>query len=279
MNQKRNIARVGIIGLGKMGYPIARHIKAAGYEVIGYDIAAKTIAEAKRAGIATSATVKELAAASDFIIILVGFDPEVEATFFGPDGIVGAAKPGTIIGVGSTIAPHTMKKLAARAAGSGLHLIDIPLCRGEQAAEEGKLLVMGGGDSEAFAAARPVLSAFSDSVFHIGDVGAGQVGKMVNNQILWACMSINHEGLKLAGKMGVAAAALRPALIASSSNNWALATGAEDKPVPWAEKDMTIVLKEADRAKVSLPLSGALKEVIKGIKLERGLPTPPEPDA
>ena len=124
-----------------------------------------------------------------------------------------------------------------------------------------------------------MLAAFADSVFHIGKTGAGQVGKMVNNQILWACISINHEGLKLAEKLGICPDALRPALVASSSNNWALETRAEDRPVPWAEKDMTIVLKEADRARISLPFSGTLKEVIKGIKLERGLPTPTEPDA
>ena len=279
MDKHRDIRRVGIIGLGKMGNPIARHIKANGYEVIGYDTSAKAVALAKQADIPAAASVKELAASSDFIIILVGFDPEVEAILFGTEGIVGTARPGTIVGVGSTIAPHNMKKMASRLKDSKLEIIDIPLCRGEAAAEDGKLLVMGGGKADVFAACKPVLSTFSDSVFYIGEIGAGQVGKMVNNQILWACMSINYEGLKLAKSVGVDPEALRPALIASSSNNWSLATRAEDKPVPWAEKDMTIVLKEADRAKISLPLSGALKEVIKGIKLERGLHTPAEPDA
>lgn len=279
MDKYRDIRRVGIIGLGKMGNPIARHIKANGYEVIGYDTSAKAVALAKQADIPAAASVKELAASSDFIIILVGFDPEVEAILFGTGGIVSTAKPGTIVGVGSTIAPYNMKKMASRLKDSKLEIIDIPLCRGEAAAEDGKLLVMGGGKADVFAACKPVLSTFSDSVFYIGEIGAGQVGKMVNNQILWACMSINYEGLKLAKSVGVDPEALRPALIASSSNNWSLATRAEDKPVPWAEKDMTIVLKEADRAKISLPLSGALKEVIKGIKLERGLHTPAEPDA
>ena len=275
----RNIRRVGIIGLGKMGNPIARHVQAAGFDVIGYDVAEKATAQARNAGIATAASVKDIAASADFIIVLVGFDREVEQVLFGPGGIVGVAKPGTVIGIGATIAPRTMEKLSERIVGTGLELLDIPLCRGEQAAEDGKLLVMGGGNADSFAACKPVLSAFADSVFHIGKTGAGQVGKMVNNQILWACISINHEGLKLAEKLGVSPDALRLALVASSANNWALETRAEDRPVPWAEKDMTIVLREADRARISLPLSGALKEVIKGIKIERGLPTPAEPDA
>ncbi len=279
MSTRKDIRRVGVIGLGKMGNPIARHVKAAGFDVVGYDVAESAMALARGAGISTAPSVKDVAAKADFIIVLVGFDREVEQVLFGPGGIVGAAKPGTVIGVGSTIAPRTMEKLSERVAGTGLELLDIPLCRGEQAAEDGKLLVMGGGNADTFAACKPVLSAFSNSVFYIGRTGAGQVGKMVNNQILWACISINHEGLKLAEKLGVSPDALRPALVASSSNNWALETGAENRPVPWAEKDMTIVLKEADRARISLPLSGALKEVIKGIKIERSLPTPVDPDA
>ena len=279
MSSRTNIRRVGIIGLGKMGNPIARHVQAAGFDVIGYEVAEKAMVQAKSAGIATASSVKDVAAITDFIIVLVGFDVEVEKVLFGADGIVGAARPGTIIGIGSTIAPRTMELLCARMEGTGLRLLDIPSCRGEQAAEDGKLLLMVGGETDVFTDCKPVLETFADSIFYIGQTGAGQVAKMINNMILWACVSINHEGLKLAEKLGISPDVLRPALVASSANNWALETRVEERPMPWPEKDMTIVLKEADRAHVSLPLSGALKEVIKGIKIERGLPTPAEPDA
>lgn len=272
------ISKVGVIGLGKMGNPIARHIQARGYSVVGYDVSEAALSAARKLGIRTAASVRALSAASDFVIVLVGFDIEVEKALFSEDGIVGSARPGTVIGIGSTIAPRTMELLSGRLEGTGLNLLDIPSCRGEQAAEDGKLLVMVGGDSDVLAECRPVLESFANSIFHVGKIGAGQVAKMINNQILWGCISINHEGLKLAESLGVSSEVLRPALVASSSQNWALETRAEDRPVPWAEKDMTIVLKEADRARISLPLSGALKEVIKGIKIERGLPTPPEPD-
>nr|WP_255520294.1 NAD-binding protein [Ramlibacter aurantiacus] len=106
----------------------------------------------------------------------------------------------------------------------------------------------------------------------MGALGAGQIGKLVNNLILWACMSANYEGLKLASALGVEPEALRRVLVQSSASNWSLQTRADEKPVPWAEKDMTIVLKEADLAHVSLPLCGVVKEVIKGFKIERGLP-------
>ena len=100
---------------------------------------------------------------------------------------------------------------------------------------------------------------------------------MVNNLILWACISANDEGFKLAQKLGVEREALRTALLESSADNWSLETRPEEKPMPWAEKDMTIVLKEADAARLSLPLCGVIKEVIKTVKLERGWPTPKAP--
>ena len=157
-------------------------------------------------------------------------------------------------------------------------MLDIPLCRGEQAAERGKLLIMGGGDKEPFDACRPAFAAFADSVFHLGPLGAGEVGKMVNNLILWACISANDEGLKLGNKLGVDRDALRKALVASSASNWALASRIEEQPMPWAEKDMTIVLKEADLLRMSVPLCGVVKEVVKTVKFEHNWPTPHAPD-
>jgi 3-hydroxyisobutyrate dehydrogenase-like beta-hydroxyacid dehydrogenase len=153
-------------------------------------------------------------------------------------------------------------------------LLDIPLCRGEGPAQEGTLLIMGGGDRAVFDACRPAFAAFANSIHHLGPVGAGQVGKMVNNLILWACISANDEGFKLAATLGVERETLRAALLDSSASNWSLETRPEERPMPWAEKDMTIVLKEADAARLSLPLCGVIKEVIKTVKFERGWPTP-----
>jgi 3-hydroxyisobutyrate dehydrogenase-like beta-hydroxyacid dehydrogenase len=189
------------------------------------------------------------------------------------------AADGSVVAVASTVAPATMRKLQRRSANrSGVTLLDIPLCRGEQAAERGKLLLMGGGEKTAFDACRPAFAAFADTVFHLGPLGSGQVGKMVNNLILWACISANDEGLKLGTKLGVDRDALREALVASSASNWALASRIEEQPMPWAEKDMTIVLKEADALRMSVPLCGVVKEVVKTVKFEHNWPTPHAPD-
>ena len=136
------------------------------------------------------------------------------------------------------------------------------------------MLVMVGGNVAAYETCKPTLESFASSIFHLGDLGAGQVGKMVNNLILWSCISANHEGLKLAQRLEVDPERLRAALLESSASNWALETRPEEQPMPWAEKDMRIVLAEADRVRMSVPLCGIVTEVVKSVKFERGWPTP-----
>jgi 3-hydroxyisobutyrate dehydrogenase-like beta-hydroxyacid dehydrogenase len=261
---------VGLIGLGKMGLPMGRHMAAKGFTVIGFDLRADAIAAAKNVNVGSAPSPSAVAAACDLTIVVVGFDSDVEAAMFGKEGVLAGARRGSIVAVASTIAPGTMKDIGERAASSGVRLLDIPLCRGEGAAEAGKLLVMGGGDKAAFEESRPAFAAFADAIYYLGPLGSGQVGKMVNNLILWACISADNEGLGLAAKLGVELGPLRQALVDSSAGNWALANEIWKYPMPWAEKDMGIVLKEADEARLSLPLCGVVKEVIKGLKIARG---------
>jgi 3-hydroxyisobutyrate dehydrogenase-like beta-hydroxyacid dehydrogenase len=265
-----NHETVGMIALGKMGSPMARHLAAKGFAVTGYDIdpaAAKALAAH---GVKAAPSPAAVAAACELVIVVVAFEHQVEAVLFGDNGVAGGAKPGTIVGIAATISPQGMQDFAKRLERKGLVPLDIPLCRGEPAAKSGELLIVGGGDKTAFERCRPAFSAFADTIFHLGPAGAGQTGKMVNNLILWACISANYEGLKLGEKLGVDRAAMREMLLSSSGENWPLRTCAGVRPMPWAEKDMMIVLDEADAARVSLPLCGTIKEVIKGIKVERG---------
>ena len=274
----KDIRNVGMIGLGKMGMPMARLLRERGFTVTGYDVALPVVKAAVGNGIQPVNSPKAVAAASDLTIIAVGFDSEVETVIFGDNGALAGATDGSVIAIASTVAPATMRKLKRRCAHRpAVALLDIPLCRGEQAAERGKLLIMGGGDKIPFDACRPAFAAFADAVFHLGPLGSGEIGKMVNNLILWACISANDEGLKLGNKLGVDRDALREALGASSASNWALASRIEEQPMPWAEKDMTIVLKEADLLRMSVPLCGVVKEVVKTVKFEHNWPTPHEP--
>jgi 3-hydroxyisobutyrate dehydrogenase-like beta-hydroxyacid dehydrogenase len=272
-NEKTTIRNVGIIGLGKMGLPMSRHLKKS-YAVHGYDRSATACSAARAQGVAIEASPRAVAQKSDFVIVVVGFDSEAMEAMFGKDGILDGAREGLVVGIASTVAPRTMEAMAARVAGKGIVLLDMPLTRGEPAAEAGNLLVMVGGDAAAFERCKPAMSCFATSIFHIGDLGAGQVGKMVNNLILWACISANEEGMRLAGKLGVDRERLRQALLQSSASNWAMETKPEEQPMPWAEKDMRIVLNEADRLRLSVPMCGVVTEVVKSVKFERGWPTP-----
>jgi 3-hydroxyisobutyrate dehydrogenase-like beta-hydroxyacid dehydrogenase len=258
-----------------MGLPMARHMrKKRNWEVIAHDLNPAVCKQAAELGVTIVENPADVATASDFVVVVVGFDSEVETVMMGTKGIAAAARAGLIVGISSTIAPRTVQKLARLLDGTGIVLLDMPLTRGEPAAEAGQMLTMVGGDETAFAACKPVLECYCSSIFHVGALGAGQVGKMVNNLILWACISANHEGFKLAQQLNVDPERLRPALLDSSADNWALKTRPETMPMPWAEKDMRIVLGEADRLRLSVPLCGVVTEVVKSVKFERGWPTP-----
>jgi 3-hydroxyisobutyrate dehydrogenase-like beta-hydroxyacid dehydrogenase len=138
---------------------------------------------------------------------------------------------------------------------------------------------MVGGDAQAFESCRPALASFASSIFHLGELGAGQVGKMVNNLILWSCISANHEGFKLAEKLGSTRSDLRAALLKQRVELGAGNPAGDHAAMPWAEKDMRIVQSEADHLRLSIPLYGVVAEVVKSVKIERGWPTPEQREA
>jgi len=269
-----DIGRIGVIGLGAMGRPMARHLLAAGFSVSGCDPAAAAQQQASALGVTVEPSPAELARTCDVLMVIVGFDSDVEQVLFGPDGVMQAARPGLIVGIGSTISPSYAAAIARRTAASGLVLIDMPLTRGEAAAEAGRMLVLGGGEEGAFERCRPALATFASDIFHLGPFGAGQVGKMANNMILWACIAANDEALRLAGALGVDPERLREALGHSSAQNWAMTSRIETQPMPWAEKDMMIAMAEADGARMGAPLSAHVRELIKEFKIRHNYPTP-----
>jgi 3-hydroxyisobutyrate dehydrogenase-like beta-hydroxyacid dehydrogenase len=270
------IERVGVIGLGKMGQPIVTHLRRRGYAVLAHDVDRQAVAAAEALGAKSCPNPREVAAHSELVIVVVGFDSEVLDVLRGPDGVLAGAADRATIAIASTVSPQLMQDLA-HTIGTlkrDIALLDTPLCRGEPAALEGKLLMMVGGDPDVLERCRPAFATFAADIHWLGRHGAGQVGKMINNLLLWACTSANHEGFKLATALGVDGERLRAALLQSSGSNWALETSPQTRPMPWAEKDMAIVMQEADAAHLSLPLCGVVREVIKGVKHELGMATP-----
>jgi len=254
--------RIGLVGAGRMGLAMLKHLLKHGYPVVVCDIDDKQLSKAHAAGAAVVQAPAEVARAADFVIIAVGYDDEVNAVALGTDGLIARLAPGAIIAVSSTTKPDTVKALDQRARERGIDLLDAPICRGRFAADEGTLLALVGGKSEVVERGRAVYRCFCSDYEHLGDVGQGQVGKTLNNLLLW----INAVGLIEAGRLaettGIDLGKLRHALLMSSGGSDAL-KGWDHVSFTWALKDMQIVADLADKAGLSLPITGAVKELVK----------------
>lgn len=260
---------VGVVGLGKMGLPMANHLRDAGFVVHGFDPRPGAAAAAERHGIVVAAAPAEVAGRAAATFVVVGFDDEVVEVCLGAGGIHEGASPGDVVFLCSTIAPDTSTRVGRDLSGRGVRVADATLCRAEHAAVDATLLVLGGGDPEVFEEWDGALRTFATDVCLLGDLGAGQVGKMLNNLLLWINVAANAEALRLGERLGVAQDALIPALMLGSGANWALGTWHKARPMPWAEKDLAICLEYADRVGLSAPLSGLTREVMKRLKQDK----------
>jgi 3-hydroxyisobutyrate dehydrogenase-like beta-hydroxyacid dehydrogenase len=254
--------RVGIVGVGRMGLAMLKHLVKRGHQVTACDLDDAQRAKARAAGAATVKTPAEVARAADFVIIGVGYDDEVNEVVLGPDGLLTALAPGSIIAVSSTAKPDTVKALDERARTQGVAVVDAPICRGRFAADEGTLLALVGGEPDVVERGRAVYRSFCSDYVHLGAVGHGQVGKTINNLLLW----INAVGLIEAGRLadstGIDLVKLREALLMSSGASDALKEW-DMISFTWALKDMQIVADMTDKAGLALPVTGAIKELVK----------------
>lgn len=257
--------RIGLIGPGRMGLAMVKHLVAAGYAVTAYDVDSDRLALAREAGADVASSPAEVGKACTFVIIAVGYDDETMAAAAGEDGLLETMEPGTVIAVSSTVAPDTVRDLEKAAARKGVYVCDAPLCRGRWAADEGTLLALFGGTDTVVERAKPVYAAFSSDIHHMGEVGFGQFAKAMNNFLLWVNGIALIEAGRLSEAVGIDLAKLRQALLISSGKSQAL----EDWDLmsfTWALKDMQLVSKMTDEAGLSLPIMGAIKELTKDAK-------------
>jgi 3-hydroxyisobutyrate dehydrogenase-like beta-hydroxyacid dehydrogenase len=254
--------RVGIVGVGRMGLAMLKHLVKHGYAVTACDIDEQQSAKAREAGAAVAETPAALGRMTDFAILGVGYTDEVNAVVYGDGGLLASLGQGSIIAVSSTVPPDTVKSIDEVARLKGIGVLDAPICRGRFAADSGTLLALVGGDPEVVERGRAVYRCFCSDYAHLGEVGHGQVGKTLNNLLLW----INAVGLIEAGRLaettGIDLAKLRDALLMSSGASDALKEW-DMISFTWALKDMQIVAEMTDKAGLSLPVTGAIKELVK----------------
>ena len=263
---------IGIVGVGRMGLAIAKHLMRHGYRVIAQDIDGKAMEAARAAGARTAATPAGVGKEAAFVIVAVGYDDEAAAVMLDTDGLLESMAPGSVISVSSTCTPDHVKMLAARAAARSVELLDAPICRGQRAADEGTMLSLCGGKPAVFERALPILKTYSADVVHLGDVGAGQFGKALNNFLLWVNGIALIEAGRLSEANGMDLVKLRDTLLISSGASDALKNW-DNVSFTWALKDMQIVSKMADKAGLALPIAGAVKELVKdGLRIKRSNP-------
>lgn len=256
---------VGIIGVGRMGLPMLKHLIEHGYTVYARDVDAQQLAEARAAGATVVDTPAEIGRHASFVIVCVVSDEQVREVLFGANGLMETLKPGSIVAVSATASPAKVKAFDEACRAKGVDILDAPLCRGRIYADAGTLLALVGGKPEVVARGRAVYGTFCSDIAHLGEVGHGQVGKAMNNLLLW----INSIGLIEAGRLaestGIDLPTLRDALQMSSGKSQALEDW-DQSTFTWALKDMQIVSEMADKANLSLPITGAVRELVKDAK-------------
>jgi 3-hydroxyisobutyrate dehydrogenase len=248
--------RVGFIGLGSQGGPMARRIIEAGYPTTLWARTPTTLESFADTPAAIAGSPAELAAASDLVCLCVVGDADVDEVTGGERGVLAGLQPGGVIAVHSTVHPDTCRELAKKAGAQDVSVIDAPVSGGGPAAAKGRLLAMVGGDTGVVERCRPVFKTYADPVVHLGDLGSGQTTKLLNNLLFTANLGTAATALSLAKALGVSADRFTEVVSRSSGNSFALnaigGTGSLDRLAGLAgtllQKDVRLVVDLADQA-------------------------------
>lgn len=253
--------RIGFIGLGIMGKPMARNLIKAGYPV-SVLTSSKSASELKDAGASVSKDVADLTSGSDVVVTVLPDSPEVESIVFGTNGVLKNARKGMLYIDMSTIAPATAIKMFTAFAAAGVQSLDAPVSGGQAGAEGATLSIMIGGKADAYERALPIFSSLGKNIVHIGEPGSGQVTKACNQVMVGLAIEAVAEALTLAKKSGVDVGKVRQALLGGFAASKVLDVHGQRvidrnfKPgfrMKLHRKDMAIALQTAKEQGVSMP--------------------------
>lgn len=253
---------IGFIGLGIMGGSMARNLLKAGFDVNVWNRTAERMAPLVEAGAAPAGAPAEVAARSTVVVVCVSDTPDVEAVVLGPGGLIEGVKPGDLVIDCSTISPQATRHIAAVLGEKDAYMLDAPVSGGSEGAAKGTLSIMVGGDAEQFERALPILNAMGKTITHVGEQGAGQMVKLVNQILVVVTMQAVSEALLFAQAGGLDLEKTLAAVGGGAAGSWMLNNrGPQVIRRDWRpgftidlqQKDLRLVLQAADQLGVPLP--------------------------
>ena len=269
--------KIGFIGLGIMGKPMARNLLKAGYAVTVHNRSRPAMEELHRAGAHLGPSPKDVAAAAEIVITMLPNSPDVEAVVLGPNGVLEGATPGTILADMSTISPLVSQKIYREAKQRGVRALDAPVSGGEKGAIEGILSVMVGGDKEVFDAVVPVFQAMGKTITYMGPAGAGGFTKLANQVIVAINLTAISEALTLGAKAGLDPERLIQALGGGMAGSRCLDMKGPQiikgnfQPgfkVDLHYKDLGLIMEAARALQVPLPTTAVVQELFSALRVK-----------
>jgi 3-hydroxyisobutyrate dehydrogenase len=262
--------KVAFLGLGVMGYPMAGHLAKAGHEVTVYNRTADKAARwVKEYSGKSAATPAEAAADADLVMACVGRDADVREVTVGRHGAFVTMKRDVVFVDHTTASAGIARELAEEAHKRGLHFVDAPVSGGEAGAKNGQLTIMCGGSAAAYAKAEPVIAAYARQCKRLGEAGAGQLTKMVNQICIAGVVQGLSEGLSFARAAGLDAEAVIEVISKGAAQSWQMENRHKTMlanhfdhgfAVEWMRKDLGIVLDEARSNGASLPVAALVDQ-------------------
>ena len=269
--------KIGFIGLGIMGKPMARNLMRAGHSLAVFDIVGSAVRELEAEGARATETPAEAAKGNELIITMLPNSPHVRQAVLGENGVLAGAEPGAILADMSSIAPMASIEIAAACEKRGVHMLDCPVSGGEPKAADGTLSIMCGGDEGVFSRVRDVLSSMGSSVVLVGGVGSGNTTKLANQIIVALNIAAVSEALSLAVKAGVDPQrvfdAIRGGLAGSTVMNAKVPMMLAHNFQPGFRidlhiKDLKNALDTAHSVDAPLPLSAQVLEMLQALKVD-----------
>ncbi len=274
------MAKLAFLGLGVMGFPMARHLAAKGHVVTVYNRSpAKAAAWVEQNGGASAPTPREAVLGAEFVMACVGNDDDLRQVCLGPDGAFAGMAKGAIFVDHTTVSAQVTRELAAVAASHGFGFVDAPVSGGQAGAENGALSIMCGGPETQYAAAEPVMAAYARICRRLGETGAGQLAKMMNQICIAGLMQGLSEALAFGQKAGLDGAAVVEVISQGAAGSWQMVNRHKTMladtfdfgfAVDWMRKDLKICLETADQIGAALPVTALVDQFYKDVQLMGG---------